>query len=239
MQLKLTRQLWILASILTFTMACSLVSGIGDGYTETKETAQSVATKVQQGRDLLGTAQSIATDVGNSGLLATAQALATEVGESGFLETAQAFATEQGPKMIATVQSIATEEGPSLIETAQAIATQEGPRMKETAQAIATKAATIFGEAPPDIPVIGGDKENFIGSQEMVSYIIPLPLDQTTEFYKREMPAIGWIELQDGWFESDNLAVLNYTKPDRIVSITLSTIPVGDQTIVMITIQPQ
>jgi hypothetical protein len=87
--------------------------------------------------------------------------------------------------------------------------------------------------------VIGGDKENFIGSQEMVSYITPLPLDQTLVFYKTEMPAIGWIELQDGWFESDDLAVINYTKPNRIVSITLSTIPIGDQTIVIITIQPQ
>ena len=239
MHLKFIWKLWLMTLLLATTIACNLLSGIGERYSETKGTAQSVATRVQEGRDLLGTAQAIATDVGGSGLLETAQALATQAGESGFLETAQAFATEQGPRLLGTAQAIATEEGPRLIETARALATQEGPRMRKTAQAIATKAAVTFGEAPPDIPVVGGDKENFIGSSEMVSYITPLPLEQTLEFYKREMPAIGWNELPDGWFESDNLAVLNYFKPDRFVSITLSTIPIGDQTIVMITIQPQ
>jgi hypothetical protein len=239
MQLKISKKILILAYIVTFTMACSLVSGIGDRFSETKEKAQSVATQVQEGHDLLGTAQTIATEVGNSELIVTAQALATEVGDSGLLETAQAFATEQGPRLIGTVQSIATQEGPNLVETARALATQEGPRIKATAQAIATKAAQTFGEAPPDIPVIGGDKENFIGSPELVSYITPLPIDQTLEFYIREMPGVGWSALPDDWFESENLAVLNYIKADRLVSITLSTLPFGDQTVVMITIQQQ
>lgn len=230
---------WFFAVLVSFTLSCSLVSSIGDRFTESQETVQSVATQIQEKRDFLGTAQAIATDVGNSGLIATAQALATEVGESGFLETAQAFATEQGPKLLSTVESIATQEGPNLIDTAQAYATQEAPRIKETAQAIATKAAQTFGEAPPDIPVIGGDKENFIGTPELVSYITPLPIDQTLEFYVREMPGVGWTALPDEWFESDNLAVLNYIKADRVVSITLSTVPIGDQTVVMITIQQQ
>lgn len=236
---KNAKKYLILAIMISFTLSCSLVSRIGDSFTESQETVQSVATQIQEGGNLLGTAQAIATDVGNSGLVATAQALATEVGESGFLETAQAFATEQSPKLLSTVESIATQEGPSLIETAQALATQKAPRIKETAQAIATKAAQTFGEAPPDIPVIGGDKENFIGSPELVSYITPLPIDQTMEFYLREMPGVGWTALSDNWFESDNLVVLNYIKADRVVSITLSTVPVGHQTIVMITIQQQ
>lgn len=239
MQLKLSKKILVLTYIVTLTMACSLVSGIGDRLSETKEKAQSVATQVQEGRDLLGTAQTIATEVGNSGLISTAQALATEVGDSGLLETAQTFTTEQGPRLIGTVQSIATQEGQNLVETAQALATQEGPRIKATAQAIATKAAQTFGEAPPDIPVIGGDKENFIGSPELVSYITPLPIDQTLEFYIREMPGVGWSASPDDWFESENLAVLNYIKADRLVSITLSTLPFGDQTVVMITIQQQ
>lgn len=227
----------IVAFLVSFTLSCNLVNRIGDRFTDSQETVQSVATQIQDGRDLLGTAQSIATDVGNNGLVATAQALATEVGESGFLGTAQAFATEQGSLLLSTVESIATQEAPGLIETAQALATQKAPSIKATAQAIATKAAQTFGEAPPDIPVLGGDKENFIGSPELVSYITPLPIDQTLEFYLREMPSLGWNEIPEDSFESENLVVLNYIKADRTVAITLSTTPIGNQTIVLVTIQ--
>lgn len=239
MQLKLTRQIWILTLLLAISMACSLTNGIGERFNQTRGTAQSVATKVQEGRHLLGTAQALATGVGESGLIETAQALATDFGESGLLETVQAFATKQGPKAIGTAQTFATEEGPRLIETIKAIATQEAPHIKETTQAIATKAAAAFGEAPADIPLVGGDKENFFGSKEMVSYMTPLPLEETSEFYKREMPAIGWIEMQEGWFESSTLVVLNYAKPDRIASVTLTTNPLGDKSVVVITIQPR
>ena len=40
MQLKLSKKILILAYIVTFTMACSLVSGIGDRFSETKEKAR-------------------------------------------------------------------------------------------------------------------------------------------------------------------------------------------------------
>ncbi len=223
MPLKTIRSLWILLIPIFVSLACNLGRTI-ERVDETKETAESLATQVQEGRNFLETAQAIATDFGGGALIQTAQALATDVGESGFLETAQAFATEQGPSLIATAQTFATEEGPVL---------------QATAQAIATKAATVLGAEPPDIPVIEDDQENFVGSSEIVSYMTSADYAQVVDFYKVQMPAMGWVTVEEGWFESNNLAVLNYEKPERLAAVTITPNPLEAKTIVLVTIQPK
>ncbi|UCH61222.1 MAG: hypothetical protein JSV61_07000, partial [Anaerolineales bacterium] len=152
----------------------------------------------------------------------TAQALATEVGDSGLLETAQAYATEQGPALLATAQALATEQGPGL---------------RETTQALATQAALNLGGAPEDIPVVEGERQNFIASSQLVSYFTRLDFQQVVDFYQAQMPANGWSLLEEGIVQAENTATLNYVKADRLASVTLTVNPLDNQTIVVITIQ--
>ncbi len=224
MQAKSNRYVLMLALLLFIGLGCNLFSGISERYNETKATAEHVATQVQEGREMVATVQGLATEVGESGLLATVQAVATDVDESGLYETAQAFATEQGPV---------------LLGTARAIATQEGPGMIATIQALATDFSESLGEAPADIPIVGGEIDNLIESSETVSYITPLPFDLVLGFYKNEMPLLGWAPVETGTFEAEHTAVLHFDKPDRRTSITLTTNPLTDQTIVLVTIQPK
>lgn len=215
-------KLIILISIFVVaSLACNAVTGITDQVSGARATVGSVATQVQSGRELVGTARAIATLAGESGLIGTAQAIASEVGNSGLLETAVAFATQEGPGLVETIQSVATEEGPSLVETSQAVATQ---------------IAGGFGEAPEDIPVIDPQPENFFASDIAVSYITEFPYAEVVQFYKNEMPANGWEAVDQGWVESESVAVLQYRKINREVSITLSSNPADGKTIVLITI---
>ncbi len=114
---KSYRIAWLITLTVSATLGCGLVTGVGEQISGVKGTVGAVATDVQTGRDVIGTARAIATSVGGSGLIETAQALATGVGDSGFLSTAQAFATEQGPELMATLQAFATDQGPGLMET--------------------------------------------------------------------------------------------------------------------------
>lgn len=155
MQTGKLRYLWLLSVILIFVFACRVFSGVQERVDKTRSTAESVATDIQQGRDLVGTARAITTQVGGPGLIQTAQALATQADESGLLSTAQAFATEQGPGLIETVLAVATQEGPAILETAQAYITQSSP-----------------GNAPEDIPIIDGQKEMFFQSSQLISYAV-------------------------------------------------------------------
>jgi hypothetical protein len=203
----------LIAILLMITLACNLFSQ-----------AESLANSAQQGRELIQTAQSLSTEVGSTGMLETAQAMATQVSESGLAETAQAFATE---------------EGPSFAETAQAVATQQGPGLMETAQAMVTKAAVTFGDAPADIPVVGGEKESYFSTAELVSYITPISYSEVLNFYKEQMAVNDWIKADEGWVETESAAVLNFTKPDRFATVTISINPLDNMTVVMITIQPK
>ena len=96
---KSYRIAWFITLMVSVTLGCGLFTNAAEQISGVKETVGSVATDVQTGRDILGTAKAIVTDVGGSGLIETAQALATGVGDSGFLSTAQAFATQQGPEL--------------------------------------------------------------------------------------------------------------------------------------------
>jgi len=212
------RQVGLILAILLTGLACNLVNQLDVA----RETVQSVATDVQEGRDFIATARAIATAAEGSGFIQTVQAMATEVGESGFLETAQAFATEQGP---------------GLVETARAVATQQGPGILETLQALATRGALTLGDAPADIPLAGEDRSNYIGTNQLVSYFTPLTFQDVLIFYQTQMPANGWTPIEQGSSVTTNLATLNYTKAERFTTVTLMPNPLDNQTIVTITIQ--
>lgn len=210
---------WLaLILLMAASLACNAVNQVGDA----RETVQAVATNVSQGRDMLATLGALGTQVGSTGLLETAQALATQAGESGLLETAVALATQQGPSAIATAQAFATEQGPSAIATVQAYATQ---------------VAGSLGNLPPDIPIVDGDKDAFVKSLELVSYITPIEYSQVAEFYKQGMPANGWTKASSGWIETAQVTVLRFEKPDKFSTVTITRNPLDDRSVVLITIQ--
>jgi hypothetical protein len=158
------------------------------------------------------------------------------VGESGLLQTAIAVATEEGPSAIETVKAFATQEGPSAIETARAFATQEGPSLQKTAQAALTQIAGSMGDPPDDIPVIEGEKEDFITSDFAVSYSVSMNIEDVSDFYKREMPEEGWMPVDQGNLESESMVALNYEKQTRSAGITIINSPINGQTLVFVLI---
>jgi len=226
------RYAWIFVILLSSTLACQLVSKIG----KTREKVESAATDAKAGLNMLGTARALVTMVGGSEMLKTAQALATEVGESGLLKTAIAVATEEGPSAIATAKAFATQEGPAIEATAKAFATQEGPGLQKTAQAAMTQVAGSMGEPPADIPIIEGNVEDLLTGEFVVSYTVPMDIQDVASFYKREMPANGWKPVEQGALESDSLIALNYEKTGRSAGVTITTNPVNRKAIVFILI---
>lgn len=205
-------------------ISCSFISDITNKISDAKGTAQSVATDVHQGQLLLGTAKAFATEFGDSEILSTVKALATEAKGSGLVETAQAYITFEGPAALETLKAFATEEGPELLQTSKAYVTEMGENNVTP---------------PTDIPVVPADKNNFYVSQELVSYFTSMDFQSVLSFYKNELPNNGWTKVERGWVENPNSAILNYEKPDRSLSITLSVNPLDNHTVVMITIQPK
>lgn len=212
---------WLLA-ILAFTaLACGALSGVQERVDRTRQTVEAAATKIEQGQELLATAQAFTTQVGGQSLIPTAQAFATQLGESGVLETAKAVATQQGPALLSTALAIATEQGSSLVGTAQAFVTQ-----------------VAQGTPAADIPVAGGEIEFYAQTPSLVSYTTSLPFAQVLDFYKQQMPERGW-ELSDtGWFETASSAHMRYKKADRWASVNIATDTRGSRTLVVIIVQP-
>ena len=214
---------WIITVLVSATLGCGLFSSVGESITGVRATVGAVATDVQTGRDILGTAKAIVTDVGGSGLLQTAQALATGVGDSGFLSTAQAFATEQGPELQATLQAFATEQGPGLLETAQAMG---------------TAAAPLLGPAPADIPILQGELENLISTPWLVTYGTAIDSKLVVDFYNNEMVANGWTKTNEEAL-GDAITLLTFEKPGRLASVTVTGNSMTGKTMVVIAIQPK
>ncbi len=109
--------------------------------------------------------------------------------------------------------------------------------LEATAQALAEGFES--GEVPPDIPVVAGPTQHFFSSLNFVTYSSPLPLADVAEFYKIQMPLNGWQPNIEGDISADDLAVLNFEKPERnaIISITRETSTAT--TVVLISIQPK
>jgi hypothetical protein len=236
MRSSVFRAAWLLA-ILTFTaLACGVLNDVQERAGTTRQTVEAAATKIEQGQDLLATAQAFTTQVGGQSLIPTAQAFATQLGESGVLVTAKAVATQQGPALLSTAAAIATEQGSAFLSTAVAIATQQGPSLVGTAQAFATQIAQATPAA--DLPLVGGDLEIYAQSPALLSYTTPLPFAQVLDFYKQQMQAYGWEINNTGSFETASTAHLRYQKGDRRASVNVATDTRGTRTLVVIIVQP-
>ena len=220
---KTYRLAWMITLLVAATLGCGLFSSVGERISGVKATVGSVATDVQTGRDILGTARAIVTDVGGSGLLETAQALATGVGDSGFLSTAQAFATEQGPELRATLQAFATQQGPGLLETAQAMG---------------TAAAPLLGKAPADIPLLPGQLEDLVSTSLLVTYGTATDSKQVIDFYNKEMVSSGWTKVNEETL-GEAITLLTFEKQGRAASVTVTNNNVTGKTMVVIAIQPK
>jgi hypothetical protein len=190
--------------LVSFSLSCNIISRTN----EVRSTAEGVATRVEQGRGMLGTGQALATQVGESGYVETAQALATQVGESGLKETAQAYATQF-----------------------------EDSGYLETAQAVSTQFSLSPENVPSDIPLYEGEKNAFVASPQVVSYFIDADFDKVLAFYQREMPARGWIPVERGTVVTENTAELNYEKDGRTAMVVITTIPYINQTTIVISLQ--
>jgi hypothetical protein len=164
--------------------------------------------RVREGQQAVQTLQGVATEIGESGVVETGQAIATQVDESGIKETAGALATEVG------------ESG-----------------AKETVQAFATEIVVEPGELPPDIPIMDGEKEGFIGSEQAVSYFVKAEFEDVLNFYQSQMPANGWTEVETETTITDNTATFRYQKGDRQVDIVLAKVPFLGQVSVIMNIQ--
>ncbi len=154
-------------------------------------------------------------------------------------QTAQALATA-GQEIISTVEGsgiVLTADAMGLMETMQAAITdipEDGSNLIATAQVIITAGA--YGEAPPNIPVVGGEISDFFGSDSLVSYTTPMSLDDVVDFYRNAMPNYGWGTGDDTTVLTSTYAVLSFKNADQRCTVTLSLNPLNGDTIVLISI---
>lgn len=213
--------LFVIAIFLGAGLACESFSAISRDYNEVRGTAESIATQADK-------------------IITQAKAIATEFSEDDIVATAKAIATQQGPGLLETGQSLATQaSNEGYIQTVEALVTQ-GPRdLVPTFQAVATQ--YLFPAPPPeDIPILpGGEVSNLFTNQATVSYYVDSELSPVITFYRNTMPQFGWTDVSDENSIRDEAAILKFFKPERVASVTLTTNPINQQTIVLITITNQ
>lgn len=220
--MKPTRHRYLLGLILLvlLSIGCAVFSGITERVTRTRERVESAATSIEQGRELLNTAQSVATEIqGNE-----------------MVQTLRAVATEEGPRAAATLRAFATDELPGLQATAESLASTQGPSLLATARAAATRVASSVGEIPADIPLME-DATGLFSTSSLVSYQSPTPLLQVEAFYKEAMPLYGWAELSKEEMAAEGSSLLFYSKDTRRANIILTTNPVDQSTVVLVIVQ--
>jgi hypothetical protein len=235
MNKKTFRWIWVLTLIATFGIGCSLITNVTQRVGGVEKTAQSVATGLQSGREIFSTGQAIATNIQGNPMVQTVQAYVTEQAP-GLEQTIQAFATDQGPGLQQTIEAFATNQGPGLEQTVQAFMTQDVPGLAETVQAVATQSGSGTSQAPEDIPLVDGEKNNLVTSPTFVTYFTSTDFNSVVTFYANQMPANGWTKLDKESIQNANNAVLVYDKPTRKATVTLGINPTDNSTVVVITI---
>lgn len=202
-------------------LACESFSAISRDYNEVRGTAESIATQADR-------------------IITQAKGIATEFSEDDMVATARALATQQGPGLLSTGQALATrasDEG--YLSTVEALATQ-GPRdLVPTFQAVATQ--YLFPAPPPeDVPIYSeGEVSNLFTNQATISYYVDRELPTVISFYRNAMPRYGWSDVSDEKSISEVAAILKFFKPERVASVTLTSNPINQQTVVLITITNQ
>ena len=120
------------------------------------------------------------------------------------------------------------------MQAAITIIPEEGSNIVATAQVVITEGA--YGEAPSNIPVVGGEIREFFGSDSLVSYATPKDLDDVIDFYRETMPNYGWDTGDDTSVLTSTYAVLSFKNADQRCMVTMSKNPVNEDTIVVISI---
>jgi hypothetical protein len=142
------------------------------------------------------------------------------------IETVQAVAS-QAQGLVTQAQGLATEgvalatqlEESGMFETANAAYTElAGVDGYQTALAITTQVSDE--PTPEDIPLYPQNTA-VLNFGEAFGYAALADIPTVTEFYKTEMPNNGW-ELAEDPIESEQSAILVYTKGDRRTTITMS-----------------
>lgn len=254
------RILFLFCLLVATSLSCSLLSDIRETTGEARQTAESLATTVQQGRDALATGQAVATQVLGSEAIQTARAFATQHGPSA-IATAEALATQYGPSAVETARALATEYGPSALGTAQAVATQYGPRAAATLQAwateqgagmvetaaaaagsgasaVATLLASSGSEVPADIPLAGDELGELSVRQGLITYRTSLDFAIVTEFYKSEMAQFDWTLDNETVVISGQATVLKFEKDGRQATVYVTANPANQETILLIAYDP-
>lgn len=233
------KQVILFICFMLLSLSCNLLDNLSNQIDVAKGFVKSIATNVQQEQKWIQTAQAVATEVGKSNLIGTAQIISTQIGNSAFIQTVQAYVSQEAPRLLETAKVYVTQEAPRLLETGQAVVTEKGPYVIETAKALISQIPSSSGEAPSDIPLIKGEKEDLFTSEELISYTTTIKYAKVLEFYKTEMPANGWIKRDEGNVETGDVSILYYEKPNQITTITISKNATNGKTVVLINIRPQ
>ena len=213
--------IWVLTALIGLSLACQSITAIREDYNRARGTVGAVATQAQQ-------------------VITQVQGIATQIDESDAVATGRALATEYGPAVVSTGEALATQfadEGYLL--TAEALVTQGSKELIPTIQAFATE--SLFPAPPPeDIPIFeGGEVTNLFSNQSVVSYYVDANLTDVIDFYKTALPTFEWQDVSDEGKVKESGAILKFFKPERVATVTLTSNPVIDQTIVLITIRSQ
>lgn len=211
--------IWVMILLVGLGLACDTFQAIREDYSSVRGTAEAIATEAEK-------------------IITQAEGFATQIGDSAPVGTAKALATEHGPSFIATGQALATqatEEG--YLQTAEALVTQGSNELLPTLQAFATQ--SLFpGPPPEDIPILSKELvTSLFTNSKIVTYTAISDLGSVIDFYKTAMPAQDWIDVSDNDAITELAAVLKYFKPDRVATVTLSSTPLPEQTIILITIR--
>ena len=197
---------FVALTALMISSACSIFSKAIDTAEKGKNAAETIQAVATNADDIIGQAEKMATEVGSSGMMQTAQVMMTQAVEGGMMETLQAVVT-----------NVPGEVG-DLRATAQAGI--------ENFQA---------STPPDDIPLVPGELEGLITSNQLINYTTSMDFQEVVDFYKEEMPANDW-KSEDKSVESGTNNILFFTKSDRQAMITIIGDPQNHQTQVTITI---
>lgn len=201
-------------------MACQMLSQVNEG----RQTAQAVITEVR----------GLATE--GRGLLSTAQTFATENPE--VVQTARSFSTTQGPALLSTAKAFVTEN-PAAVETGRALIT-EIPAFLGTEISRTDIIAGSTSSIHPDIPVLPeAQRRDYYESEPAIFYVALFQPEETANFYRSEMPVHDWLLDPDSSFNTQSAIVLAFSKPGERAQVIIAQMPGKEESVVTINLTDQ
>jgi hypothetical protein len=218
-----TNNIRILSIILLFaaaSMACQMLRQLNEG----RQTAQAVITEVRglatEGRELLSTAQTFATENPEA------------------VQTARSFTTTQGPALLSTAKAFVTDN-PGAVETGRALLT-EIPGFFGTEASRTDIIAGSTSSIHPDIPVLpGSQRYDYYESEPAIFYVALFQPEETANFYRSEMPVYDWLLDPDSSFDTQSAIVLAFRKPGQQAQVIIAQMPGEEKSVVTINLTDQ